>query len=552
MKQVFYLFLISLCLFTLEVSQAKTKHKTHPLIKEIKAKTRESKKKHLSELFNLYSKLQNKHYKTLKELQFRKKIFKENLNKFIMKEDDVMDRIEMEQSKDSGVRLLIIPDKRLSVDFYVDEEETPEDHVQFELNQFSDLSEKEFDNLYLLDQSYFDESKYPVKYDDLGFSGISNIRKYLKKLEKTGFKHVDKYKQMYAEHKQESADEGKEQKWINVTPHFSTSSEEDEAFFSESNLKESPAPHHSTFFNDQMVGSRQLQAFRTHWGRGPSRWNNRSSYTPRRYRESSYDPSFRNTSYLSSEYGSTYDQGSSSGRFIPEGTRSISIDGVEVPTYLNWEEMNGVTPIKNQYKCNACYAFAGIGALECHYKIKTGRTVSLSEQEIVDCSRENNRCIGGLPHLTFDYIRRRGISFETHYPYDRKRHSSCRRDSSTAKFSGSNLRGYTNLRKGMLNLIKALSDGPVATISYASFPFKHYRKGIYRGQGCYGQSRPNHSSVLIGYKLTGKKKYLLFKNGWGTKWGLKGYYKVELGLMTNRSEGHCMIAKTKYNSIPRV
>jgi cathepsin L len=242
----------------------------------------------------------------------------------------------------------------------------------------------------------------------------------------------------------------------------------------------------------------------------------------------------------------------SSGRYIPEDQKTISIDGVMVPTYINWREMNAVTPIKDQFKCNACYAFSAIGALESHHKIRNGDFVNLAEQEIVDCSRENKGCVGGLPHLVFDYIRDRGISYTNQYRYDQSRHSPCRRHAGSRKFSGSNIRGYRNLRKGILNLIKELSNGPVATISYASFPFKQYRGGIYRGQGCYGKSKPNHSSVLIGYKLTGDRKYLYFKNGWGTNWGESGYYKVQLGEISNRNRGHCMIAATSYNSIPRV
>ena len=328
-----------------------------------------------------------------------------------------------------------------------------------------------------------------------------------------------------------------------MTPHFSTADEGslDDLFYSESDNKFSEADHHSTFFNKN---SRILQSFRLHYGRGPRRWNrDRTNFDYRRYRDSPDNPINRESSYRS-----VY----SRGRHIPEGQETISIDGVEIPTYLNWKEMNGVTPVKNQFKCNACYAFSATGTVESHYKINTGKTVSLSEQEIVDCSSRNNKCVGGLPHLVFEYIRTKNISFTSDYRFDRRRYSSCRRRSSTPKFSGSNIRGYTNLRKGILNLIKALSDGPVATISYASFPFKHYRGGIYRGQGCYGKSRPNHSSVLIGYKLTGGQKYLYFKNGWGSHWGDNGYYKVQLGEINNRSKGHCMIAATSYNSIPRM
>ena len=214
--------------------------------------------------------------------------------------------------------------------------------------------------------------------------------------------------------------------------------------------------------------------------------------------------------------------------------------------------MGASTPIKDQLNCNACYAFSALAAVEAHYKIKTGNIVSLSEQEIVDCSFENDGCTGGLPHLVFNYIRSNDISYTRDYPYDEKTDSICRTQYNSAKFQGYKVKGYVNLRKGILNLIKAVSKGPIATISYASPFFKQYRGGLYQGQGCDKENKPNHSSLLIGYNLTGKRKYLIFKNGWGTDWGNDGIYTVEIGRLSSRNKGHCMIAATKFNSLPRL
>jgi hypothetical protein len=467
------------------------------------------------------------------------KIFRENLNQFIMPQDDILERIKIEHIEKETPRIIIIPDKRLSVDFNIDE--TNEDEPVFELNQFSDLTNEEFENIYLLDQSFFDEEKFPTKTekDDKKFDGIKNIQRYLSKLEEKGVQISNDIRDFYM-NVSDSLDEVAEE--VNgFTPHFSTLEKyADELLFSDSDLQFSEPDHHSTLFKKDH--SRILQ-YRAHYGRGPRRWGaNRYQSYSNRYSDSPFHPMNRET----------YPSRQSRGRYIEEGQKTISIDGVMVPTYINWQEMDAITPIKDQFKCNACYAFSATGALEAHHKIKTGNSVSLAEQEIVDCSRQNKGCIGGLPHLVFDYIRSRGISYTSNYRYDQSRHSPCRIRGSSSKFSGSNIRGYKNLRKGILNLIKELSQGPIATISYASFPFKQYRGGIYRGQGCYGKSKPNHSSVLIGYKLTGDRKYLLFKNGWGRNWGNRGFYKVELGDISNRNKGHCMIAATSYNSIPRV
>lgn len=88
---------------------------------------------------------------------------------------------------------------------------------------------------------------------------------------------------------------------------------------------------------------------------------------------------------------------------------------------VNWVTAGKVNPVKDQQQCGSCWAFSAVGSIESHYAIEHGKLLSLSEQQLVDCSGSpdgNQGCNGGDMDLAFQYVETNPLETESNYPYE--------------------------------------------------------------------------------------------------------------------------------------
>jgi C1A family cysteine protease len=206
----------------------------------------------------------------------------------------------------------------------------------------------------------------------------------------------------------------------------------------------------------------------------------------------------------------------------------------DLPVFT-WVSAGKVSPVKYQATCGSCWTFASAAVFESSIKMLYNEETDVSEQSILDCSKNPNgskagSCeTGGWYGYVFNYYQTNQIVPESKNPY-KGVNSACIKalplNYKVAAWS------YVRPDAGtpsVKEIKKALCEhGPIAACVKVTESFQAYAGGIFDEFATMSSPRDvNHAIVLVGWDDS--KKAWLLKNSWGTEWGEKGYMWIEYG-----------------------
>lgn len=221
-----------------------------------------------------------------------------------------------------------------------------------------------------------------------------------------------------------------------------------------------------------------------------------------------------------------------------------TLDGA--PSSFDWRKKGAVTEVKDQGMCGSCWAFATTGNIEGQWFRKTGKLVSLSEQQLLDCDSKDEACNGGLPEWAYDsLVKMGGVMSEEQYPYEGRQDKVCHLNVKNATVY---INGSATLPTDEKQLAAWLAENSPISVGVNANFLQFYFGGISHPPHILcSKDGLDHAVLLVGYGVSTfwRRPYWIVKNSWGAGWGESGYFRMY------RGDGTCGINADPTTSIIR-
>merc|ERR1711920_1063238 len=183
---------------------------------------------------------------------------------------------------------------------------------------------------------------------------------------------------------------------------------------------------------------------------------------------------------------------------------------------------------------------------ESGYALSSGKLVSLSEQQHVDCDGfPNLGCSGGQMKNALKWAMKHDSCSEESYPYTAKGglFSTCKSSGCDVAMPSGTVKGVKSI-SGLIgsasdkDMMAAAQQQPVSiAIEADQNIFQHYKSGIIT-DSC--GTNTDHGVLLVGYGTDAGTDYWKVKNSWGASWGDHGFIKLLRG---KGGSGECGLLK---------
>jgi len=217
---------------------------------------------------------------------------------------------------------------------------------------------------------------------------------------------------------------------------------------------------------------------------------------------------------------------------------------------VDWRVKGVITPPKDQGACGSCWTFATAETIESYGALATRQLLTLSEQQILDCTPNPDDCggTGGCGGGTVELavariVQMGGLSKESDYPYVSGGGSNYQCDMSKVK-PAVKVTQYVDLPSNKLSPVLQwlTNNGPLA-ISVDASTWSGYGGGVF--DGC-DNANPDldHAVQCVGYGTDPTEgDFWLVRNSWGPDYGENGYIRLKrystppCGVDTTPSDG---------------